>query len=238
LCSAPLRPSRAASTPLFSPSATVGNGWMAPSGIEFVELNGSLSPRPRRRTCLDHQGGVTRSPHGSPAAPGQRCPYFWKAGRFIAKKSTEPASKPVRVMCMWCGKFRAGNDAQPGLDRAHAAALYIAVGGLRPRFLTTGSARASEPIPVSTGARFLFIPHPSSWPLVQRWLKSRAQMRRPHRKATASSGPCSRYWLRSLRHGARAPGPDEPPAPPPTETPMSGYVRSGGAAPNTSMTPG
>ncbi len=61
----------------------------------------------------------------------------------------------------------------------YAAALYVAVGAVFAlAFLTVGVTRAlPEPIPVSTGARFLFIPASVVlWPLVlARWLKAKAR---------------------------------------------------------------
>ena len=59
----------------------------------------------------------------------------------------------------------------------YAAALYVAVGFVVAlAFLTFGVTRAlPEPIPVSTGARVLFIPASIIlWPLVlSRWLKAK-----------------------------------------------------------------
>jgi hypothetical protein len=59
----------------------------------------------------------------------------------------------------------------------YAAALYVAVGFVVAlAFLTFGVSRAlPEPIPVSPGARILFIPASTIlWPLVlSRWLKAK-----------------------------------------------------------------
>ena len=77
-----------------------------------------------------------------------------------------------------CGKFRAGETMLSlGWIALYAAALYVAVGVVFAlAFLTTGVTRAlPEPIPVSIGARFLFIPASIVlWPLVlQRWRKAK-----------------------------------------------------------------
>lgn len=59
----------------------------------------------------------------------------------------------------------------------YAATLYVAIGfAVALAFLTFGVTRAlPEPIPVSAGARFLFIPASVVlWPLVlTRWLKAK-----------------------------------------------------------------
>ena len=61
----------------------------------------------------------------------------------------------------------------------YAAALYIAVGlVVALAFLIVGVSRAlPEPIPVSLGARILFLPGSTIlWPLVlARWLKGKAR---------------------------------------------------------------
>jgi hypothetical protein len=85
-------------------------------------------------------------------------------------------------------------------------------------FLTFGVTRAlPEPIPVSVGARFLFIPASVVlWPLVlQRWLKA-AHMN-SHARSTPDLARARARGSIRLRHGARARGPPTT-TPPPTET--------------------
>jgi hypothetical protein len=61
----------------------------------------------------------------------------------------------------------------------YAAALYVAMGAVFALvFLTVGVTRAlPEPIPVSLGARLLFLPASTIlWPLVlSRWLKAKTR---------------------------------------------------------------
>lgn len=77
-----------------------------------------------------------------------------------------------------CGTFRAGEAMLSlGWIALYAAALYVAVGFVVAlAFLTFGVTRTlPEPIPVSLGARLLFLPASTIlWPLVlARWLKAK-----------------------------------------------------------------